>query len=465
LESRIVPYATSGNAWPNPQLVTLSFEPDGTNLGGVSSNLFAQFNAAFGSTAAWENVIIKAAQVWAAQTNLNLSVVADSGADSGSGSYQQGDATFGDIRIGGFGMQDSSMLALGYLPPPVNNYSIAGDVVFNTNQIFNINGLDYDLFSVAMHEFGHALGLNHSATTSAVMYPIYQSAENGLFADDIAGIRAIYSQGNPRSPDAFDAAASNGNFGTATDISSSIDPTASTALLTGLDVTTTADADYYQFTVPAGAAATGQVAVQSQGLSLLAPSLRVYTATHSLVGSAVGTGELGSLLTVSLNNLAPGQVYYLRVAAATTGAFGVGTYALGLNLAGGPAPTATPPNTQTLNGNPLNGGGGMADRTDSSGVSVNLLLGQTQISSTVTTDVSFADLLVAPSRGGRAVTTPAVFVTPADLLRLQPKAAALPPVAPEAADVVFAALAPTGPEWLAGLLRGMTAPSRRSAGR
>lgn len=45
LESRVVPYSTSGNAWPNPQLITLSFVPDGTNLGGVTSNLFSSFNA------------------------------------------------------------------------------------------------------------------------------------------------------------------------------------------------------------------------------------------------------------------------------------------------------------------------------------------------------------------------------------------------------------------------------------
>src|SRR5438128_2216639 len=41
LESRIVPYTLSGNAWPHANLVTISFVPDGTNLGGVTSNLFA----------------------------------------------------------------------------------------------------------------------------------------------------------------------------------------------------------------------------------------------------------------------------------------------------------------------------------------------------------------------------------------------------------------------------------------
>jgi hypothetical protein len=54
--------------------------PDGTNLGGVTSNLFSAFNARFGSAAAWQNQILKAAQVWAQQTNLNFAVVSDNGA-------------------------------------------------------------------------------------------------------------------------------------------------------------------------------------------------------------------------------------------------------------------------------------------------------------------------------------------------------------------------------------------------
>src|SRR5262249_33854462 len=70
LETRLAPYSASGNAWPNPQLITLSFMPDGTQISSngvspITSNLFATFNARFGSTAAWENQILKAAQTWA----------------------------------------------------------------------------------------------------------------------------------------------------------------------------------------------------------------------------------------------------------------------------------------------------------------------------------------------------------------------------------------------------------------
>ena len=66
----------------------------------------------------------------------------------------------GDIRIGGYNFQ-SSTLASAYLPPPINNYSIAGDFQFNTGQVFNI-GSTSDLFTVAAHELGRVTDPMHS---------------------------------------------------------------------------------------------------------------------------------------------------------------------------------------------------------------------------------------------------------------------------------------------------------------
>src|SRR5262245_50687492 len=103
LESRLVPYSVSSSSWSaHPELITLSFMPDGTSVNGYSSNLFSTFNAKFGSAAAWQNQFLKAAQMWAMNTNINFAVVSDNGAACGSGSYMQGDPGFGDIRIGGY---------------------------------------------------------------------------------------------------------------------------------------------------------------------------------------------------------------------------------------------------------------------------------------------------------------------------------------------------------------------------
>jgi hypothetical protein len=364
LEDRVVPYAVTGNAWARPELVTISFVPDGTPLSSaagsnITSNLFSAFNAKFGSPAAWQNQILKAAQVWAQQTNINFAVVSDSGASSGSGAYQQGNASFGDIRIGGYNYYNST-LATAFQPPQANNYSIAGDIAFNTAQTYNI-GSTYDLFTVAVHEFGHALGLDHSsASSSSVLYPSYSGTKSTLTADDVAGIRNIYSSNNPRAADAYDAGSGNNSPTAATNVNSFINGTS--GLVRNLDVTSTADVDYYTFTAPAGSAGTMTVQVQSQGLSLLSPKVTVYAANGTTVlASAAAQNQFGAKLAVSVSGVSAGQQFYVKVQGADTTAFSTGAYALGMNFTGGAAPVAAAPNTQKANGSPLSGGGGIAD--------------------------------------------------------------------------------------------------------
>ena len=51
------------------------------------------------------------------------------------------------------------------------------------------------LLWVAMHEFGHSLGIPHSTSLSAVMYAIYRHPdEHELQGDDIDATRALYGR-------------------------------------------------------------------------------------------------------------------------------------------------------------------------------------------------------------------------------------------------------------------------------
>ncbi len=81
-------------------------------------------------------------------------------------------------------------LAHTFYPAPPNLEPIAGDMHFDADEHWQI-GVNVDLYSVALHEAGHALGLGHSDQPGAVMYPYYHQA-SGLTSDDIAGIQDLY---------------------------------------------------------------------------------------------------------------------------------------------------------------------------------------------------------------------------------------------------------------------------------
>ena len=85
---------------------------------------------------------------------------------------------------------NGGVLAHTFFPAPPNSEPIAGDMHFDDDESWHL-GTSVDLFTVALHEAGHALGLGHSDQPGDVMYPYYRFAA-GLAPGDIAAIQAVY---------------------------------------------------------------------------------------------------------------------------------------------------------------------------------------------------------------------------------------------------------------------------------
>lgn len=146
-------------------------------------------------------MIDAALNVWASVSNFtNLGMVTDGGVAPGAPESAGG--AQGDIRIAAWEISTTGVLAHAFEPGNEAVFgaggSIGGDIHLDVNRNWvddptdTTADSDFDLFTVLLHELGHALGLGHSRVSGSVMQANYLGARRTLHADDIAGIRAIY---------------------------------------------------------------------------------------------------------------------------------------------------------------------------------------------------------------------------------------------------------------------------------
>ena len=133
-----------------------------------------------------ENEIIQQAfDVWAAVTPLTFTRVFVREEADIVLSWEVGD--HGD----GFPF-DGVGTTLAHAFPPNNNQTL---VHFDDSETWGITGAsDTDLLSVAIHEIGHALDVDHSNVADSIMFPTISGQKRRLHELDIKGIRSRYPE-------------------------------------------------------------------------------------------------------------------------------------------------------------------------------------------------------------------------------------------------------------------------------
>lgn len=140
-----------------------------------------------------------ALSVWSAVSGfVNLGMVADGGGGFGAAGVAGG---VGHIRVGAVfidGAVGPNILAHAFSPCNATSCgfggNLGGDTHFDNSNSWSDGGAGatIDFFTVALHEFGHALGLGHSLVVGSVMEDTYAGVRRTLHADDILGITTIY---------------------------------------------------------------------------------------------------------------------------------------------------------------------------------------------------------------------------------------------------------------------------------
>jgi hypothetical protein len=167
------------------------------------------------------------------------------------------------------------VLAHTFYPAPPNSEPIAGDMHLDDEESWD--GA-MDLYSVVLHELGHALGLGHSGDATSVMYPFYRKV-TGLAQDDIASIQLLYAAQTDSLPPAVDRLA----------IAVDGVPNATTAATVALSGKATGGADPVSiaWTTDAGAMGAGR---GGRDWSILAVPLNAGSNRINITATS-GTGE------------------------------------------------------------------------------------------------------------------------------------------------------------------------------
>jgi hypothetical protein len=186
----------------------IAFEPSGGSWKFATANFTVGFNGNSPSGESWNSAFKRALSAWTASTTFEFNSTDGfrdpcSGRDTSAFGDRVSSAAFTTTQCGtAFG---SNVLAVTLKTVSCPTSACTGnrtitesDIVFNQSVNWDVysgsprSGVR-DFYRVALHELGHALGLEHESDEPAIMQP-FISGIDSLQNDDIAGANFIYGE-------------------------------------------------------------------------------------------------------------------------------------------------------------------------------------------------------------------------------------------------------------------------------
>ena len=180
-------------------------------------------------------------------------------------------------------------------------------MIFNSAMSWQIN-TTYDIQTVALHEFGHSLGMGHTTDTNASMYASYMGEKQEPTTDDIRGSRRSGRRHarpvQQRRPEQFELQERGESH--------VLHRRQRTDRTPDLSIHSTTLNEWFYVTVPASTTGTMVATMQSSNLSSLSPRITVFDTSLKSKGTASSTAY-GDTVSVSIPGVQAGQGFYIRV--------------------------------------------------------------------------------------------------------------------------------------------------------